>query len=97
MATRIEVDGSRRTVHPRDGRSFTLAEIYEHVGCETVELLHLADGNLLWMDEEAKLQTPRKAANLDATALLHDAGGVAWDFVLGPVLVTTPIEGGEEP
>lgn len=91
------MDGSERPVKPADGRAFTLAELYALVGCETVEMIRMADGRLLWMDEEAKLARIPKRLNARATVLLQEAGGRPGDFILGPVLITTPAEGGEEP
>ena len=89
---RIDVDGTETTVRPARGY-FTLDEIYEHVGCETVEAVGLADGRTLWLDEEGKFgPTGPKARNDKATRLLVAAGGMAGDYIAGHALVTDATE-----
>ena len=88
MAELIAADGSRRDVAPADRvRGFTLEELYALLNCQTVEAIALAEGDWLIMDEDAKGRTPRLAENPVATKLLHQAGGIPWDVVLGPVMV----------
>lgn len=89
MATLIRADGTESEVHPRAG-TFTLQELYEHVGCSLVEHVGLADGRDMWVDEEGKLD--RKPVNEAATVLLHQAGGQLHDVVVGDVLITTDVE-----
>ena len=33
----------------------TLQQMYEHIGCDTVEVVHLPNSNDLWVDEEGLL------------------------------------------
>jgi uncharacterized membrane protein len=94
MARTIAPDGTTAEVLPANGRAFTLTELYRHVDCETVELVHLADGRLMWMDEDGKAKVDLEI-NDAATTLLHTAGGSPWDAVVGTVLITTSTEGGE--
>ena len=89
MAVRIDVDGTETVVRPVNGKSFSLAELYEHVGCSVVEMVRLADDRIMWVDEEGKLRDDMKPANEKASRLLAEAGGMPGDFVVGPVLVTT--------
>jgi hypothetical protein len=96
MATLILPDGTDRAIDPHSGRSFALTELYRHLACDTVELVRLKDGRSMFIDEDAKGKAPLPAPNARATTLLHEAGGLPWDVVLGPALVCTPDEAGEE-
>lgn len=89
MAALILTDGSEREVTPRDrGCGFTLEELYRLIGCATVQMIELADGRFMWMDEDGKYRT-ELARNDRATKLLHEAGGLRDDFIVGTVLVTS--------
>lgn len=70
----------------------TLAHLYRLLDCSVVQMVTLDDGRAMWMDEEAKLRSPMLPVNDRATALLHSAGGVPWDVVVGPVVITAPGE-----
>lgn len=49
-----------REVKPKNGRWFTIDELYRHLNCTTVQDIELPDGRVLITDEEAKLvQTPQ--------------------------------------
>lgn len=89
MAILITPAGKERTVAPADPkRGFTLTELYSLVECTTVQAISLADGRLMWMDEEGKFRTVL-AINTKATVLLSLAGGMLGDFVVGKVLITS--------
>jgi len=94
MATLIRADGAETTILPKDPkRGFAFeGELYELLRCEMIEVVHLADGRLMLLDEEGKLRRPRKAANEKATKLLHQAGGSPFDVVLGDVVIAEPGE-----
>jgi hypothetical protein len=96
MATLLFSDGTERAIEPKSGRSFALTELYRHLACDTVELVRLKDGRPMFIDEDAKGKVPAPTLNARATALLHEAGGLPWDVVLGPALICTPDEAGEE-
>jgi len=91
MALLIKADGTDSEVRPK-GKKFTLEELYQHVGCSTVELLVLPGQPRrdLWMDEDGK--ATRKPVNERATALARPAGIARADFVVGDVLITAPSE-----
>ena len=77
MAIIIRTDGTEETIQPKDkanGFQFE-GELYELLGCELIEIVHLSDGRLLLLDEEGKLPRPRKQVNEKATRLLHEAAG----------------------
>lgn len=91
MATLI-TPTSCTTVSPKDAkRGFTLQELYSLIQCTTVQLIKLADGRGMWMDEEGKFRSVIEV-NREATRLLMEAGGDPGDFVVGNVLITHPKE-----
>jgi len=87
VAELIMPNGETSTVHPADRKQgFSLEELYKLLACDCVQIIHLRDGRMMWMDEEGKHKTSQ--INEKATALLHQAGGVPWDDVVGRVLIT---------
>ena len=82
----IFANGEEAPVAPANGKRFTLQELYAHIECDTVELVMLADGRVMWLDENGKRST--KELNQTATDLLREAGGIPGDFVVGNVLIT---------
>lgn len=90
MATVIHANGSRVVGVMPAKKQFTLAELYRWVDCTTVELITLADGRLMWLDEDGK--GTGKQINAEATELLRKAGGIPGDFVVGTVLITASDE-----
>lgn len=88
MATLIHADGTGREVTPKNARAgFTLRELYALLDCSTVEVVALADGRTMVLDEDGKYREPRRPVNERATRLLHLAGGMPTDFVTGDVLI----------
>lgn len=83
-----------RDIQPRDGKQYTLNELYEHVGCKMVELVTLANGSSMWIDEEGKTgwNGPIKKRNDEATLLFWLAGGDRNDYIAGNAFVTQPGE-----
>lgn len=88
MAELLRPDGTRTEVLPQDvKRGFTLEELYRVLACTTIEAVYLPDRRVMVVDEEAKLRREPPPPNSVATALLHAAGGIPWDVVLGPALI----------
>lgn len=87
MAELIAPGAEPAQVSPAEG-TFRLQEMYDLIGCSYVQAVALSDGRTMWMDEEGKYATPPLATNEHATRLLHEAGGVPWDSVVGKVLIT---------
>lgn len=85
MALLITPDGAE-TVVSAMGATFTLKELYSILNCSMVQVIYLTDGRYMWLDEEGKFKPHR--ANLLATRLLHQAGGMATDYIAGSALVT---------
>ena len=79
----IKPDGTETEVTS----TFSLDEMYRILECDMVQMIHLADGRKMWMDEESKLKANPPDANRKATVLLHAAGGMPWDIILGSVLI----------
>lgn len=90
MATLYSPDAPAIDVQPANGRSFSLKEMQSYVG-GFVELVTLADGRLMFVDEDGKhkgsLQERSQRANGPATDLLRLAGGLPGDYVVGNALV----------
>ena len=85
MAELIREDGTVETVAPQNGRTFSLAEMYQLIGCSLVQVIYLADGRLMWLDEEGKFK--EHSRNEQATILLEQAGGGFGDYVAGNALI----------
>jgi len=86
MATLLKVDGTKETVTPANPETgFGLQELYKLLGVEMIEVIHTDDGILVF-DEEGKFRQPN-ALNEAATALLHKAGGMPFDYMVGNVLI----------
>lgn len=81
----IELNGSKREVIPENGKDFTLAEMYRHIGCDTVQFLKTYDGRWLIVDEEGKL----KYNVYNAVASLLYLNGMS-DPIVGKALVCKP-------
>lgn len=91
MATLIKVDGTKKTVAPRDkNRGFTLDEIYELLECSVIEHIAVSNGNQEHMivDEEAKLKAGwTERVNVEATRIFNNTYGAGRDVIVGDVLV----------
>ena len=95
MAEWIKHSGAVDQVIPKNGKAFTLEEL-QHFVDGYIEVVSLADGRLMFLNEEGKYQENIKNLRNDrATVLLREAGGIPWDYVTGNVIVCTRTEGGE--
>jgi len=58
MATFFKFDGSQTEIQPENGRNFELEELYRLLGCDTIEIITIADGDdeVLVIDEDAKIK-----------------------------------------
>ncbi|AII53843.1 MULTISPECIES: DUF3846 domain-containing protein [Hymenobacter] len=45
-------------IHPANGRSFKLAELYRLLDCQTVDVVRLTDELILIIDDEGKFRNP---------------------------------------
>lgn len=69
MALLIKPDASELEVKPSNGEYFTLRELYNLLGCDTVERVSLNGKYALVVDEEGKLHDPPSPHNRYATTL----------------------------
>lgn len=51
----IKPNGEVTEIVPENGNDFSLEECYKLLGCEMVEVVELADGRIMVLDEEGKL------------------------------------------
>jgi hypothetical protein len=93
MATILRPDGSSEVLAPAGG-TFKLLELQTIVG-GYIQAVGTVDGRYLICNEDGKrLNLP---VNLAATIILHEAGGMPDDFVVGNVLIATKEEmGGDD-
>ncbi len=82
----VDVDGVKKSVLPANGNDFTLAELYHHLDCTTIEVVRTIDGNIMIIDEEGKLK-PDNKINVKAT-LLYSKGFI--DQIVGKAIVCHP-------
>ena len=73
---------------PANGRSFRLAELYQLLDCQTVEVVRLSDELILIIDEEGKFRNPAYL-NLLATYLWyqHQPAARGQDSIVGRALL----------
>lgn len=96
MATLIKADGTEQEIHPKEKFFRFHGELYPLIApqSEMIQAIHLADGRVMFMDEEGKAPWAVEF-NEKATHLLHQAGGLPSDFIVGDVVICTPQEAGE--
>jgi len=58
MAQLIKTDETITEIEPKNGTDFNLQELYEAIGCDTVEVVYLRDGRLMIVDEEGLYDSP---------------------------------------
>jgi hypothetical protein len=75
----IHSDGKVISVKPKNGKDFSLEELYEFTNGGPIEIVYLRDGRLMILNEEGKLK--RLPVNLRATQLYGN------DTIVGDVLV----------
>ncbi|QIX62749.1 DUF3846 domain-containing protein [Hymenobacter sp. BT18] len=75
-------------ITPRNGRHFKLAELYELLQCDLVDVIRLSEELILIIDDEGKFKEPCQY-NLLATYLWyqHQPAARGHDYVVGRVLL----------
>lgn len=78
----IKTTGESSFITPKNGKDFTLEELYALIGCELIEVVYPIEdnGNIFIIDEEGKLAG--KIPNAAATLLW----GVTGDYLAGDVI-----------
>jgi hypothetical protein len=56
QAILILTDGTQKEISPANGTNFTLQECYKLIGCDMIEIIRLADGRVMIIDEEGKFK-----------------------------------------
>jgi Domain of unknown function (DUF3846) len=90
MALWIPPRGEMRDVFPKNiVEGFTLEELYELIGCDVIDIVGIADGQKMVVDDEGHLK--RLPPNLRATAFYQQGRGTGWAIV-GNVVLCLPAE-----
>ncbi len=84
MALVIRTDGTREEVTPENGRDFKLAQLYQVIGCELVEIIRLDRSTIMVIDEEGKCvgKPVNRAATALASRVLHPLDVIVGDAVV---------------
>ncbi len=82
----IKPDGTvRELISSPEIGSFSLEQLYAEIGCNMIEVLNMADGRIMIIDEEGKFKQEAQE-NKHATQLmrlrLHE-----YDFIVGNIIV----------
>lgn len=83
MAILLQPNGDVKEVRPAN-KKFTLTELYDLIGCTIVEVVHMTDGRLMWIDEEGKLKGA--AFNAAATTLARSSISM-FDVIVGTAVI----------
>ena len=87
MAVLIKPNGNVSVVKPANPeQGFTLDELYKLVECETVQMVNLLGNKTMWIDEEGKFREVHEVNEM-ATTMLHKAGGMPDDYIVGNALI----------
>lgn len=85
MALVIPPRGGMRHVFPKDLlNGFTFEELYELIGCDTVQILTILDGQKMAVDENGHLK--KLPPNLRATVIYQAGRGTGFALVGNVVL-----------
>ena len=87
MATLYKSNGVVIEVEPKNGEKFQLEELYEMLGCDTVERVFIEGTKVIMIvDENGKLK--RRPRNQTATMIYHRRQRMnPWDWIAGDALV----------
>jgi hypothetical protein len=87
MGKLVKTDGTEEDLQPRNKKFVFNGELYKILTTDMIQVIRLADGSLMLLDEMAKLHRPLKPLNQKATELLRQAGSLPGDYVLGDVVI----------
>ena len=90
MATQIKPDGTETEVKPQRGKYFTLEEMYKLTACDCIDIVELADGRQMIVDDNG-LCVNEPEINPKATTL-YWAGRNTDSPIAGTVLVCSKRE-----
>lgn len=85
-----------KEVQPKDGKRFSLQELYDLLECTCVQVIPLNDGLEMWIDEEGKLKNEDYwLVNNIATQEWEKVYGKT-DIIVGNALITPYVPDEEE-
>jgi len=86
MAKLLTVDQEEITIQPKNGKGFSLKELYRHIGCEFVQLVDLNHKEYMVIDEDGKLNG--SAYNAAASVLAHQNKAIhPSDCIVGNAII----------
>lgn len=88
MARIYYANGESARIAPKNGSSFQLEELYQHIGCEYIQVLNIPDTDTIAiMDEEGKFNE-NAMVNEQMTDYLRRTGAIyPHDFVVGHIII----------
>lgn len=88
MARIYYANGESARISPKNGSSFQLEELYDHIGCEYIQVLNIPDTDTIAiMDEEGKFNE-NAMVNEHMTDYLRRTGAIyPHDFVVGHIII----------
>lgn len=88
MARIYYANGESARISPKNGSSFQLEELYDHIGCEYIQVLNIPDTDTIAiMDEEGKFNADLQV-NVQMTDYLIKTGAIyPHDYVVGNVII----------
>lgn len=92
MATLLLTDGTKREVRPKNGRDFSLTELYELIGCDCITTWSVIEGGEQFVaigDDDAHLKAVKPPVNDQATKQYRESGGMPGWEIRGNVVVCT--------
>ena len=83
----LKVSGEVMEIEPKNGTDFKLDELYKHLQCRLVQIIHLNKGDIMVVDEEGKWAS-NNVINVNATKLAQENRAIVfWDYVVGNAIV----------
>ena len=84
LATLYKTDGTNETNQPKNGETFSLAELQKYVG-GYIEYVHLKNNQVMVVNEEGKCL--QLATNANADKIFHEQYPTSSDWIVGDVVV----------
>lgn len=92
---RVTTDGKIDEIKPKNGKFYTLEEMYKHCNARVVEFIYLPQNRIMICDEEGALKS-NKRQNWIATKIVADAAEACYRcleyFIYGDVMIVNESE-----
>lgn len=83
----LKASGEVLEIEPKNGTDFKLDELYKHLQCRLVQIIHLNRGDIMVVDDEGKLAS-NNVVNVNATMLAQENQAItSWDYIAGNAIV----------